>query len=104
MAPEVLSEGVVSFASDIWSLGVLIYVIACGELPYEVDNERETSEFYRAPKKYLKARQRWKRMSRVLRRLVLDMMDLNPQNRLTIGAALQSPCFPGRARTAEKDN
>ena len=42
MAPELFEEhGVYSFASDIWSMGVLIYELATGAPPFNGENFEE---------------------------------------------------------------
>lgn len=35
MSPERITKNTHSFASDIWSLGLIIYELACGEFPYK---------------------------------------------------------------------
>ena len=42
IAPEVLSEGGYNgFKSDIWGLGVLLYAMICGTVPFRAANMRE---------------------------------------------------------------
>lgn len=43
MAPEVL-RGEFSDKSDVWSIGVIMYMLLCGRVPFEGDNEAEVGE------------------------------------------------------------
>jgi len=96
MAPEVMGEGVVMKESDMWSVGVLIYVTLTGEMIYSVGNDDQEAAFYSNPKKYLRTLPRWKKIGRVWRRLMTELLVTNPADRLSVGAALQAECLPGR--------
>ena len=78
------------------SFGITAFVIGTGELPYEPTDAAAMEQFFKAPKEELKKHPRWKRMSRGLRRLITECTARDPDERLTIGAALQSDCLPGR--------
>lgn len=43
MAPEVVSYEPISLATDIWSVGVLAYVLLSGYTPFGGDTKEETS-------------------------------------------------------------
>lgn len=42
VAPEVLSYEPISLATDIWSIGVLTYVLLSGFSPFGADNKQQT--------------------------------------------------------------
>jgi serine/threonine protein kinase len=41
-APEIIEEGQAFPQSDIWSLGVLLYVLLAGQLPFKGETAEET--------------------------------------------------------------
>ena len=43
-APEILEEAMAFPQSDIWSLGVLLYVLLSGQLPFKGDVPEETKD------------------------------------------------------------
>ena len=43
MAPEVLTQRPYGKNVDLWSLGVIIYVLLSGMLPYDSDDNKETA-------------------------------------------------------------
>ncbi|NWI10744.1 MYLK protein, partial [Crypturellus soui] len=42
MAPEVVSFEPVGLATDMWSIGVICYILLSGESPFQGDNDMET--------------------------------------------------------------
>ncbi|XP_072270757.1 myosin light chain kinase, smooth muscle-like isoform X2 [Pyxicephalus adspersus] len=42
VAPEVIAYEPVGFTTDMWSLGVICYILLCGDSPFQGDNDMET--------------------------------------------------------------
>jgi|TARA_B110000305_G_scaffold69701_1_gene78255 serine/threonine protein kinase len=53
-------------------------------------------QFFTNPKKVLKSKSRWKKLSRKARSFVLELIAVDPSDRLTISSALQNEFLPGR--------
>ncbi|KAK9205991.1 hypothetical protein WN943_016262 [Citrus x changshan-huyou] len=92
MAPEVLRRNY-GPEIDVWSAGVIIYILLCGVPPFWAGNA-ETEEgiahaiirgkidFERDP---------WPKVSKEAKELVKNMLDPNPYNRLTLEEVLENP-------------
>eukprot|EP00300_Choanocystis_sp_HF-7_P010453 c16957_g1_i1.p1 GENE.c16957_g1_i1~~c16957_g1_i1.p1 ORF type:complete len:1238 (+),score=252.46 c16957_g1_i1:36-3749(+) len=82
-APEVLSRKPYGYPSDLWSLGVILYILLCGFPPFYGDTPRAVIEQvlaanYRFPKPF------WDSISPSARDLVKQLLELDPERRITI--------------------
>uniref|UniRef100_T1J219 non-specific serine/threonine protein kinase n=1 Tax=Strigamia maritima TaxID=126957 RepID=T1J219_STRMM len=86
-APELIS-GVVYLGSevDIWSMGVLLYALLCGCLPFDDDN---TAVLYRKIQTGLYCKPAW--LSKEMISLLDQLLQVNPKKRITIKELLQHP-------------
>ncbi|XP_078149323.1 calcium-dependent protein kinase 10-like [Carex rostrata] len=98
MAPEVLRRHY-GPEVDIWSAGVILYILLCGAPPFWAENEQGVAKkildgvinFNRAP---------WSQISDGAKDLVNGMLRIDPRKRLTIQQVLDHPWLQN-AKTAE---
>ncbi|KAF9928485.1 Chk1 protein kinase, partial [Linnemannia zychae] len=84
VAPEVLQEEYSGDAVDIWSCGIILYVMMIGNTPWELPSA-DSEEF----RLYQESRENprhdpWNRLQGPIRRLLLGMLRINPTKRYTI--------------------
>jgi len=91
MAPEVL-KGHYGEECDIWSLGVLTYLLVSGKPPFSGDNERAISRKIKSVAVEF-SDPIWKRMTPHAQNLVENLLVKEPEKRWKADQALQSPWF-----------
>ena len=92
VAPEVLKrEGYNGFKSDVWSCGVVLYVMLTGQLPFHGANTQELLQLiltgtYEVPKD----------LSPGCLDIIRKMLEVDPEKRLSIGDVTNHPWFKVR--------
>lgn len=89
LAPEILDGVPYDTKVDIWSLGVIIYIILGGYPPF---NEKDQSELFRKIRsgKYEFHDEYWGTISKDAKDLISSLLTVNPQLRHSAAQALQS--------------
>ncbi len=95
VSPEVLSGGPYGFECDVWSLGVILYVLLCGFPPFWADNDPALYDLIRRgefsfPSPY------WDAVSDAAKDLIRGMLVVDPKKRLTTEQILAHPFIAGR--------
>ena len=89
MAPEVMmtpKEGYKGFKADVWSLGIILYTLVCGHVPFEAMTLDEllmqiVRSDYSIPSK----------LTKEVRDLIKRMLESDPDKRISIAEILSHP-------------
>jgi serine/threonine protein kinase len=95
MAPEVLQGVAPNAASDMWSIGVLLYFCLFGQTPFvdqsAVSSRTNVSRIHKAD--YSFPTTEWNHVPRYAKQLISSLIHMDPTVRLTANEALQHPWF-----------
>lgn len=91
MAPEVIS-GLYNIQADLWSIGVLLYTLVSGYLPFQGENS--TKVFQKIKKgDYHFRHKEFEDVSDECKNLIRQLLEIDPSKRLTGSQALLHPWF-----------
>ncbi|KAK8866782.1 Serine/threonine-protein kinase brsk2 [Tritrichomonas musculus] len=95
-APEIMNNVPYDSSVDIWSLGVIVYILLCGFRPFESDDRYElyqqvTSGTVEFPSP------EWDEISKEAIDFISQMLKIDPTKRITIEDALNHPWIAGHA-------
>ena len=101
VAPEVLKEKPYDKSVDLWSLGIITYLMLCGFLPFDDEtSEREIArQTIQDPVPY--PSQIWGKISKEARRFVDGLLRKNPSERMTIKQVLEHEWFKQYSKSPE---
>ncbi|ESO09815.1 hypothetical protein HELRODRAFT_194983 [Helobdella robusta] len=84
VAPEVISEVGYGLEVDVWSLGILTYILLCGYPPFSSDIDDQDELFDQIQSgKYEFESPYWDHVTEEAKGLINDMLDIDPKKRLT---------------------
>ncbi|KAG7544364.1 hypothetical protein FFLO_03243 [Filobasidium floriforme] len=93
-APEVIVGKPHGKPCDMWSLGVITYVLLCGYQPFRSDDPNEVAKETMRGKIEFHERY-WKNVSEEAKDFIKELIVLDPAQRLTADAAFQHPWLSG---------
>jgi len=96
LAPEMLQRHSYDKSIDMWALGVIVFVLLCGCLPFDDDSSKIDSETA-ARKKFALRFPKWAAsLSPSAKDLLNNLLEINPKNRYTAHQALAHPWVVGK--------
>lgn len=102
LAPEVLLNQKYDCSCDIWSLGIVLYVMLCGYPPFDSDKNEENIENIKNGK-YDFASPDWDEISENAKDLVRKMLNPDPKKRITAEEILRHPWMVENATEVKLD-
>ncbi|VDK46991.1 unnamed protein product [Anisakis simplex] len=100
MAPEVVSNMEYGTKADMWSAGVLLYILLCGRLPF-VGSHREIYESI-TEGRYSHRGGTWQSISNSAKDLLIRLLTVDPHNRISAEEALDHEWIREREHAAPK--
>lgn len=98
LAPEIIkNEGYAGFNVDIWSLGVVLYTMLCGKIPFKASNIDELHKVILLCNLEIPVE-----LSEQARDLIRKMIVLNPYDRISLDNVLRHEWFCARNKEADK--
>lgn len=96
LAPEMLQRHSYDKAIDMWALGVIVFVLLCGCLPFDDDSSRIANDAA-ARKKFTLRFPKWaSSLSASAKDLLHNLLEINPKTRYTADQALNHPWVSGK--------
>lgn len=102
LAPEMLQRRNYSKAVDTWALGVIVFVLLCGCLPFDDDSSAIPSDDMVRSKFHLRFPKWARNLSPSAKDLLSHLLDVNPNTRYTAIEASKHAWV--RGKTAPKDS
>ncbi|GAW80720.1 calcium-dependent protein kinase 3 [Plasmodium gonderi] len=97
VAPQVLS-GSYDYKCDLWSAGVLFYILLCGYPPFYGESDHEILSMVKSGKFNFKGKE-WNHVTEEAKDLIKQCLTMDPHKRISASEALKHPWFKKKRNT-----
>ncbi|GMY23557.1 calcium and calcium/calmodulin-dependent serine/threonine-protein kinase-like [Fagus crenata] len=94
VSPEALSQGLVTSKSDMWSLGVILYILLSGYPPFIAQSNRQKQQIIMAAE-FSFYEKTWKNISSSAKQLISSLLTVDPHRRPSAEELLDHPWVIG---------
>ncbi|XP_059652873.1 calcium and calcium/calmodulin-dependent serine/threonine-protein kinase-like [Cornus florida] len=101
VSPEALSQGKVSPKSDMWSLGVILYILLSGYPPFIAQSNRQKQQMIIAGE-FSFHEKTWKNISSSAKQLISSLLTVDPHRRPSAQDVLNHPWVIGDSAKEEQ--
>nr|XP_006203557.2 serine/threonine-protein kinase 33 isoform X1 [Vicugna pacos] len=101
MAPEVINAHDYSQQCDIWSIGVIMYILLCGEPPFMASSEEKLFELIRKGELNFK-KSVWDSISDSAKSVLKQLMKVDPAHRITAKELLDNQWLTGNTLSSTR--
>ncbi|XP_042638832.1 serine/threonine-protein kinase 33 [Orycteropus afer afer] len=101
MAPEVINAHDYSQQCDIWSIGVIMYILLCGEPPFLANSEDKLFELIRKGELHFEDPV-WDSVSDCAKSALKQLMKVDPAHRITAKELLDTPWITGNTLSSAR--
>ncbi|KAK8675026.1 hypothetical protein V6N13_033099 [Hibiscus sabdariffa] len=101
VSPEALSQGKITTKSDMWSLGVILYILLSGYPPFIAQSTRQKQQMIMAGE-YNFDERTWKNISSSAKHLISSLLQVDPDRRPSAEQLLAHPWVIGDSAKQEQ--
>ncbi|KAJ4847340.1 hypothetical protein Tsubulata_026782 [Turnera subulata] len=100
VSPESLSQGRISSKTDMWSLGVILYILLSGYPPFIAQSNRQKQQMIMAGD-FSFYEKTWKNITSSAKQLISDLLQVDPERRPSAQDVLDHPWVVGDSAKEE---